>query len=160
MDKANGLFCQVKELCRIAKMWQAPERYVGEQDMPHVVLFIEKTHSKKKSLVDGFIQETGLKVVRPDDREFPQDFQGWVKHTVVSAMSLFASNMMGAIALIEDLDHKLTAATRQAFGSPLEIFEFEMGVPKECGLVVVTSHSERPLSALIKKGCFDYIVRS
>ena len=160
-ERIIGQVDQVQELTRIAKIWKNPVKYesIYNAKTPHVILLVGAAGTGKSTIADAFIKETGLQIVRPNESEFPQDFQGWIKHTVATAMSIAAPNMMGAVALIEDLDRKLPLAESSPMGSPIDVFEFEMGVPKEHGLVLVTARSESPLKPLIDKGIFDRIIR-
>lgn len=160
-ERIIGQVDQVQDLTRIAKIWQNPVKYesIYNAKTPHVILLVGAAGTGKTTIADAFIQETGLQTVRPNESEFPQDFQGWIKHTVATAMSIAAPNMMGAVALIEDLDRKLPLVKDSAMGSPMDVFEFEMSVPKEHGLVLVTARSESPLKPLIDKGIFDRIIR-
>ena len=160
-ERIIGQADQIQELTRIAKVWQNPTKYESTfgQKVPHVILLVGAAGTGKTTIAGVFIQETGLQTVRPNESEFPQDFQGWIKHTVATAMSIAAPNIMGAVALIEDLDRKLPLVKDSAMGSPIDVFEFEMGVPKEHGLVLITARSETPLKSLIDKGIFDRIVR-
>ena len=152
---------QMKELYRIGKVWKNSAQYEAQfgQDVPHVVLLVGPDDTKEPSIVEAFLLDNELSAVFADEDEFPRDFQGWIKHAVARAMSSVDGTPLGSVAVLKDLDVKLESADPQPAGTPQEIFEFEMGVPKEHGLVLVTARSERPLGVLKEEGVFDRIIR-
>ena len=160
-EKSIAIEDRNQMILSVAKAWKDPAGYAPSngQPFPHAVLIVGKDQDEKKRLIASLLTQSGLQAARPSEREFPQDFQGWVKHTVAEAMSLAAPNMMGAVALIEDLDSRLALAMSGPTGAPVKIFESEMTVPKECGLVLVTANTQTALQPLVKKGCFDRIIR-
>jgi len=160
-ERIIGQVDQIQELTRIAKVWKNPTKYesIFGQKAPHVILIVGAAGTGKTTIAERFSLDAAKTIAVPDEREFAPDFQGWVQHTVLNALSATPSDMMGTIAFFEDLDVRLQNAVTNREESPAEIFAAEMAVPKEKGAVVVTARSESPLKPLIDKGIFDRIIR-
>lgn len=153
----------VKELGRIAKMWQDPQNYekLFSQKIPKRILIVGEDDYDRKEVADRFIEEVGRVTYYPqeEDRKV-NDFQGWVKHTTAYAFSAALQDRAVSVAVLEDVDCVMESTAKDQPRMPAEALEFEVSaLADSLACVVMTAVSDLPLKELIDKGFFDRIIR-